>query len=405
MSISNLAKRTLLASLLSLTCLSLGLRAEARDHKSKDALGAKVVDAARRNTQKPRVEMVFALDTTGSMGGLLQGAKQKIWAIINEVAKGKPTPEIRVGLVAYRDRGDEYVTRVTQLSGDLDAVYKDLMAFSAGGGGDGPEDVNRALADAVNRIEWSGQDMRAFRVIFLVGDAPPHMDYQDEPSFTKTVATARRRGIVVNTIRCGTWDETQTHFARIASLGKGEFLSISQTGGMLATATPYDKKLADLSGSLDDTYVMRGKAKERESARASLGSASRTADTGGGFAVAERATFRARAEPAAAAPAKAAKADLVSLFERDGASADKALSEEAELPAELAAMDLDTRRDFVRKKSEARRQLQDEMKVVAGKREAWLKENSKGSKDSFDVGVAGLVKAQAAEAASIEYKD
>jgi hypothetical protein len=59
---------------------------------------------------RPKIEVVFALDTTGSMGDLIAGAKQKIWAIADELASAKPTPELRIGLVAYRDRGDRYVT-------------------------------------------------------------------------------------------------------------------------------------------------------------------------------------------------------------------------------------------------------------------------------------------------------
>src|SRR5438094_6628785 len=86
--------------------------------------------------KKPQVEVVFCLDTTGSMGGLIDGAKQKIWSLCNQIAGGKPTPDLKVGLVAYRDRGDEYVTRVFDLTDDLDAVHGHLMGFKADGGGD-----------------------------------------------------------------------------------------------------------------------------------------------------------------------------------------------------------------------------------------------------------------------------
>src|SRR5437773_741682 len=68
---------------------------------------------------KQTLELVFALDTTGSMGGLIEGAKQKIWGIVNDVLKGQMARKVRVGLVAYRDRGDTYVTRVVPLSDDL----------------------------------------------------------------------------------------------------------------------------------------------------------------------------------------------------------------------------------------------------------------------------------------------
>src|SRR4051794_6136845 len=151
---------------------------------------------------RPKVEVVFCLDTTGSMGGLIDGAKQKVWAICNQIAGGKPTPDLRVGLVAYRDRGDDYVTKVTDLTGDLDAVHGELKKFTANGGGDAPESVNQALDDAVNKVKWS-TDKRTLRIIFLVGDAPPHMDYKDDVKYPDTCKRAVEKGILVNTIQCG----------------------------------------------------------------------------------------------------------------------------------------------------------------------------------------------------------
>ena len=85
---------------------------------------------------RPRMEVVFVLDTTGSMSGMIAGAKQKIWAIANKLKSARPTPEIRFGLVGYRDRRDAYVTRVFGLTGNLDEVYTNLYAFEAQGGGD-----------------------------------------------------------------------------------------------------------------------------------------------------------------------------------------------------------------------------------------------------------------------------
>src|SRR5262245_8561682 len=79
--------------------------------------------AAEKAAERPRVEVVFALDTTGSMSGLIDAAKKKIWAISNQISTGKPTPHVKVGLVAYRDRGDSFITKVFDLTDDLDTVY------------------------------------------------------------------------------------------------------------------------------------------------------------------------------------------------------------------------------------------------------------------------------------------
>src|SRR5688572_7623520 len=83
----------------------------------------------------PRVEVAFVLDTTGSMSGLIEGAKRKIWSIANQLASGQPRPKVSIALIAYRDRGDAYVTQIRDLTDDIDAVYADLQRFAADGGG------------------------------------------------------------------------------------------------------------------------------------------------------------------------------------------------------------------------------------------------------------------------------
>ena len=148
--------------------------------------------AADQTAARPRMEVVFVLDTTGSMSGMIAGAKQKIWAIANRLKSAQPTPEIRFGLVGYRDRGDDYVTKVFGLTGDLDEVYTHLYAFEANGGGDEPESVNEALYKAVRDLQWS-TDPAVLRVIFLVGDARPHMDYPDDIKYPETCRLANRK--------------------------------------------------------------------------------------------------------------------------------------------------------------------------------------------------------------------
>src|SRR2546423_848106 len=155
------------------------------------------------------LEMVFVLDTTGSMGGLIEGAKQRIWGIINEVMQTPAHPSVRVGLVAYRDHGDQYVTQILPLTNDLDKVYTTLMDYRADGGGDGPEDVRRALADGVRNAGWSKASANNAQILFLVGDAPPHDDYQNEPDTIETTAAAVKFGMIVNTIQCGAEDDTR----------------------------------------------------------------------------------------------------------------------------------------------------------------------------------------------------
>jgi hypothetical protein len=213
---------------------------------------------------KPRVEVVFCLDTTGSMGGLIEAAKQKIWSISNQIANGKPTPDLKIGLVAYRDRGDVYVTKVFDLTDDLDSVHGNLRSFQAEGGGDLPESVNQALDDAVNKIKWS-TDKETLRIIFLVGDAPPHMDYADDIKYPETCKKAVARGIIINSIQCGNDFECQKIWKDICVKSEGSYVQIAQNGGGTPlVATPFDKRLGEINGELARTTLVYGTRVEQE---------------------------------------------------------------------------------------------------------------------------------------------
>jgi len=213
--------------------------------------------------QSHQIEVVFILDTTSSMSGLIQAAKEKIWSIATTMASAEQAPDIRMGLVAFRDRGDTYVTRVFDLSQDLDSMYASLMDLKAQGGGDGPESVNQALYDAINRISWSESD-NVYKVAFLIGDAPPHMDYNNDVKFPVTLEMAKRKGIVVNAIQSGKNTHTAPVWQNIAQLGYGEYFQVENSGNAVAVVTPYDKKLAELAASLEDTRLYFGDRETRE---------------------------------------------------------------------------------------------------------------------------------------------
>jgi Mg-chelatase subunit ChlD len=210
------------------------------------------------------LEMVFVLDTTGSMGGLIDGAKQRIWGIINEVMQKPTKPRVRVGLVAYRDNGDEYVTKLLPITEDLDKAYTTLMDYQAGGGGDTPENVRKALAEGVRGAGWSQSRRGLAQIVFLVGDAPPQ-NYAQEPDVLVTTAEAVRKNMIVNTIQCGSIDGTREIWQTIALRGEGKYFAIAQDGGVQSISTPFDAKLAELAGKVGGTYVGYGEKAKRES--------------------------------------------------------------------------------------------------------------------------------------------
>jgi Mg-chelatase subunit ChlD len=212
---------------------------------------------AAANETKSRIEVCFVLDTTGSMGGLIEGAKQKIWSIANEMISAKPTPELKLGLIGYRDRGDEYVTKSFQLTDDIDSIYGHLRDFKAEGGGDEPESVNEALAEAIEKMPWS-QDRKVLKIIFLVGDAPPHLDYADGPKYPELCRIAAKKDLIINTVQCGTIAETTPIWKEIAKLSEGSYAAIAQSGGVAVIATPMDDELARLNKKIGTTLIPYG---------------------------------------------------------------------------------------------------------------------------------------------------
>jgi hypothetical protein len=284
-----------------------------------DPLAQAPVAAAR-----PRVELVFALDTTGSMTGLIEGAKEKIWSLASFVAQGQPTPDLRVGLIAYRDIGDAYVTKVFDLDADLDRVYRRLRGFHADGGGDGPEHVARALDESVHKMSWSGAQS-VVKVIYLVGDAPPHTDYHDGYDYTRAARAAANKGIQLHAILCGNDQAAESAWRRIASLGGGQYMAIHQDGGMTKESTRYDADLAALHDRLGHTAIGYG------GAAPSVVSEMREAAAAPVSVKAARAGFMARKGKAVGG-----EGDLV---EKIASGAVKLDDVQADLPADMKAMD------------------------------------------------------------------
>ncbi|MEZ4356335.1 MAG: VWA domain-containing protein [Myxococcota bacterium] len=340
--------------------------------------------------KRPRIEAVFVLDTTGSMSGLIEGAKQKIWTLASEMANARSQPEIRIGLVAYRDRGDDYVTRRFDLSPDLDAMYAELMRFSAGGGGDGPESVNQALHEALNQMAWT-TDAGVYRVVFLVGDAPPHMDYEQDVPYTETVALAAKRGIVVNAIQCGQDVNTASVWKRIAGLAQGEYAAIAQDGAMVAMTTPVDGELAALNTELAGTALTWGAEADRTELKDKVARSLEAPAP----AAASRLSYLAKA----GGKLNSGRSDLVDAIERGEADLDRIA--EAELPEELRGLARSEQEGVIAERAERRKSIQARISELVKERDAYLvaeREHRKaeGAADGFDDKVIGAVKEQAA---------
>jgi Mg-chelatase subunit ChlD len=347
------------------------------------------------NTTVPaRLEMVFVVDTTGSMAGLISGAKEKIWGIVNEVMRESHS-SVRIGLVAYRDRGDQYLTQVLPLTEDLDRVYTVLMDYEAGGGGDGPEDVRTALAEGVHKINWSTPAADLSQVMFLVGDAPPHDDYNDAIDTLSTARSAVQKGIIVNTIQCGFSGETTHAWRAIAKAGKGEYFSIASDGGVQTIASPYDEQLDQLARRLGATFVpyglgagAAGAARRAEAAATARGIEMRVAVEAPMAAKADRALNKA-------INTKAYFHDLLQDIENGSVKLENV--DPAEMTDDLRSLSPADRQQEVEKRLAERRDIKSQIQSLSTQRKAFIEAEQRkktGERDGFDATVSRVLKKQ-----------
>lgn len=215
------------------------------------------------------IDVVFVVDATGSMGGLIDGARRTVFDIAAQTAAQNPQSTIRFGLVAYRDRQDSWTTQVHPLTEDIDAIYASLRELRAHGGGDTPEAVNDGLLAALERNPWSSHP-EARRSIFLIGDAPPQTQYDDDVPWQESIASARQRDIYVHAIQCGHNRQTEHAWRAIAQAGAGVYQQLAQDGNVGAHATAVDDDLAGIGRRMGATHVPYGAAGERDAQRRSL---------------------------------------------------------------------------------------------------------------------------------------
>lgn len=330
------------------------------------------------------IDVVFAVDTTGSMGGLIEGAKRTVWSIATHIREADPNANLRIGLVAYRDVGEDYVTRPFALTSDLDAVYAELSAYTAAGGGDAPEDVAAGLRDAL-AMRWRAG---AKKIVFVVGDAPP-IARGDAPPYDDLAREAAATGVIVNAIRCGGDPTTAVAFQRIAALAGGDFSTIAGDGGVRQVATPYDARIGELSDSIDGTAVIAGDEEVR-------------AAHAGKLAAAAAAPVAAKADRAKYYLKKArggadvrAEGDLVGAYATGTLDLGKVAP--GALPADLRDKGTAEITAELGRRAEQRKAAQKEMAELERKRDEYLagrKGGEGGGAGGFDAAVKATVEKQ-----------
>jgi len=176
-----------------------------------------------RGQEPPRIDVAFLIDATGSMGDEIDAVKEKIQDMISDIALGDPAPDVRFGIVAYRDRGDEYVTVTYELTDDIDRIIDNLSRIEANGGGDYPESLVEALHVTIHDLNWDwGEGVS--RLVFLIADAPPHLDYAGDYDYVEEYQMAAEMGMAIHAIGASGLDqEGEKIFTEIAEGTGGGF--------------------------------------------------------------------------------------------------------------------------------------------------------------------------------------
>lgn len=181
----------------------------------------------RRVPQRVPVDIAIVIDTTGSMGSQIDRLKTTLQAIHFQLTQLSTKPDLRFGLVAYRDRGDAYVTQVRNFTNDVQAFQQTVNALEADGGGDTPEDLQSALEKAMHELAWRTD---ALRLGFVVADAVPHTDYGQEYNYLVAAQEALGRGIKWTMVGAGGLPRAgEVIFRQIAQLTMGEYVFVTQS--------------------------------------------------------------------------------------------------------------------------------------------------------------------------------
>lgn len=350
--------------------------------------GSAVAEEPKKEAKQPTIDLVLCLDTSGSMGGLIESAKVKLWDIVNELARSKPTPRLRIALYTYGspEYGAQsgWVRKNLDFTGDLDMVYQKLFAVRINGGA---EYCARVAQAALDELKWS--EGKALRLIFVCGNEPADQD----PKITlEAVAkNAIKRDIFINTIHCGQANKSATaSWEKLAALAEGRFANIDHNRGAVAIATPVDKKLAALGEKLNTTYLWYGKEGKMR-AENQLAQDANAAKLGGGVQA-------ARAASKGTGFYRMAEADLVDRVLTDP-KCDISKIPEKELPEALQKLKPAERVKYVEQKKTERLALQKEVADLQKQRQEFIREHQKKhanqADQAFDQAIRATLQAQA----------
>jgi len=342
--------------------------------------------------ERALVQVAILLDTSNSMDGLIDQARTQLWKIVNEIGKCRRdglAPRVQVALFEYGNSsisaGESYVRMVLPLSDNLDDVSEKLFALRTNGG---EEYCGAVIQSAVNGLQWSS-DARVYKSIFICGNEP---FTQGPVDFRTTVPGALARGIVVNTIHCGTREEGMAgQWSAGAEAGRGSFMNINQDQKIVTRVTPFDPEIEKLSRDLNETYIPFGARGEASKMRQSEQDENASANAPSGAPV-ERAITKS------SSAYDNSGWDLVDALKEKKVALDS-VPEEA-LPETLRGKTLAEKQAQIDAQATRRGDVQKQISELNDKRQQFLTEHAEESeKDTFDAAMLEALQSQLKEQA------
>ena len=266
--------------------------------------------------------------------------------------------------------------------------------MKARGGGDWPESVNEALDVAVNKLRWTlSGDTR--RIVFLVGDAPPHMDYAQDTKYPQTLKVARQKDIIVNAVLAGGARDTERVWREVAQQGDGRFITIPQDGGELVVIeTPYDDEIIILQKDINGTVIPYGPQKVQMRIEEKTRQLSQVAAAAPASASDMASYLNKRSK--ISSEAVTGDGDLVSAVASGRATLGSVMDDE--LPDELRKLSPEQRKAELDRRTQARKALNEKLAALVQKRDAFVTEAKRktapAKTSSFDRAVEDTLKAQ-----------
>lgn len=337
------------------------------------------------------VQLALLLDTSNSMDGLIEQAKTQLWKIVNEfkdARQGRKGAVVQVALYEYGNNalsiGTNYIRLVQPFTRDLDKVSEHLFKLTTNGG---EEYCGAVIREAVDRLNWHA-GAQVYKAIFIAGNEP---FTQGAVPANDACRSAIQRGIVVNTIHCGSQADGENGGWRTgAALAEGKFMTIDQDKAIVRISAPQDKEITRLSLKLNQTYIGYGKDAPAASANQARQDQNAAANTASGAEVERAITKTSRNYDNSGW-------DLVDAVRRKLLRPGEL--KRAELPAELKGLSEEEIQKRVEEKSVERERIQAQIRELNLEREKFLTEKAReqGSAETLDAVIGKAVREQAAK--------